>query len=250
MPSIEVRGVTKSYPAGESRRAMLGWLAGRRAADRVFALKDISFTADAGEIVGLVGPNGSGKSTLLRILATLEQADAGEVVVGGLDLSEHGAEVRRKTGVVPAEDCGFELRATLRENLEFYGALCGRQVGRPDIYYALDAMGLAVLADDLAGTLGSGQLRRLSLSRALLGDPRVLLLDEPARSVDAEFAARIADVIRHAAHSRGATVMLVSHSPEEVRNLCDRSLLLDRGRLLHVTAPRKPAQPAHSAVRR
>ncbi len=250
MPSLEVRGLTKSYPAGESNRPMLGWLAGRRSADRVFALKDISFTTDAGEIVGLVGPNGSGKSTLLRILATLEQADAGEVMVTSLDVSEHSAEIRRKTGVVLAEDCGFEPRATLRHNLEFYGTLSGRHVGRPDIYYALDAMGLAVLADDPAGTLGSGQMRRLSLARALLGDPRVLLLDEPTRSVDAEFAARIADVIRHAAHSRGATVMLVSHNPDEVRNLCDRSLMLDRGRLLHVTAPRKPAVAAHTAVGR
>lgn len=250
MPSLEVRGLTRSYPASDSRRPMLGWLAGRRSPDRVFALKDISFTADAGEIVGLVGPNGSGKSTMLRVLATLEQADAGEIIVGSLDVSEHAAEIRRKTGVVLAEDIGFEPRATLRENLEFYGALSGRHVGRPDIYYALDAMGLASLADDLAGTLGSGQMRRLSLARALLGDPRVLLLDEPARSVDAEFAARIADVIRHAAHSRGATVLLVSHSPEEVRNLCDRSLLLDAGRLLHVTAPRKPAVAAQTAVGR
>jgi len=250
VPSLEVRGLTKSYPASETRRPMMGWLAGHRAAERVFALRDISFTADAGEIVGLVGPNGSGKSTLLRVLATLEQADVGEIVVGSLDVSEHAAEICRKTGVVLADDVGFEPRATLRENLEFYAALSGRHVGRPDIYYALDAMGLATLADDLAGTLGSGQLRRLSLARALLGDPRVMLLDEPARSVDAEFAARIADVIRHAAHSRGATVILVSHSPDEVRNLCDRSLLLDRGRLLHVTAPRKPAVAAHTAVGR
>lgn len=249
MSAIEVKSLSKSYPAAE-RPVPGSWLGGRRSAERVLALRQISLTVEPGEIVGLVGPNGSGKSTLLRVLATLDLPDSGEVSVCGLDVVEHAAAVRRKIGAVLPLDAGFEPRATLRENLKFFAALTGRYIGPPDIYYALDGVGLAERADDTYASLGSGQRRRMSLARAFLADPRVLLLDEPTRSVDAEFAGRIADLIRQTAHSSGAAVLLVSHNPEEIRNLCDRSLLLDQGRLLHATPPRKPAVAVDTAVGR
>ncbi len=249
MPTIEVRGLSKWFAAGEAPHSdWRFWLAGRRACGQIPALREIDFAVEAGELVGVVGANGAGKTTLLRVLATLLLPDAGEVTIGGLDVVEHAAEVRRRIGLMLPEDAGFAPRLSLRSNLEFYGALSGRYVGRPDIYYALDAVGLAERADELYAGLGTGHRRRLSLARALLGDPRILLLDEPARSVDSEFAERIADVVRHAAHSRGAAVLLVSHDRDEIRNLCDRSLLLHEGRLLHATTVRKPAAAAPSAV--
>ena len=243
MFAIEVREVSKSFPAEAvlPRPGLFSWLRPRAPAAWVPALEEVDFTVEFGEIVGLVGANGSGKTTLLRILAALEVPDTGEATVCGFDVEHDAAEVRRNVGIVLSEDRGFQRAATLRRNLELAGTECGRHVGKPDLYYALDAAGLIQRADDRYSTLSTGLRRRLSLARALLGDPRVLLLDEPTRSVDSESAERMADLIRHAAHSRGAAVLQVSQNREEIRDLCDRTLLLDRGRLLHVTTSLRAA---------
>lgn len=242
MFAVEVRELSKSFPAEATPRpGLFSWLRPRAPAAWIPALEEVDFTVEFGEIVGIVGANGSGKTTLLRILAALEVPDTGEASVCGFDVERDDAEVRRNVGIVLSEDRGFQRHATLRRNLELAGGECGRHVGKPDIYYALDAAGLIQRADDPYSTLSTGLKRRLSLARALLGDPRVLLLDEPTRSVDSESAERMTDLIRHAAHSRGAAILLVSQNREEIRDLCDRTLLLDRGRLLHVTTALRPA---------
>lgn len=240
MPAIEVRGLTKAYVNAARRSLFTFW---RRPQARVVALDNLEFSLEYGEVSGVIGANGSGKSTLLRLLAGAETPDCGEIRVAGLDPVASNEDLRTMVGVVGQEDDGFRPKWTLRANLELVAGTCGRYVGKPDFEYLLEALALRDYQETPWKMASLGVRRRASMMRALLGEPRVLLLDEPTRSVDSETAEKINDLILQAAHSRGACVVLVSHAPDEIRDLCDRSLVLDQGRLLYVTTSR-PAQRA------
>lgn len=233
MAAIEVQGISKAFT--EARRRIFFWRP--PSAPRV-ALDNLAFTLEYGETVGVIGANGSGKSTLLRILAGLERPDTGEVRVAGLDPTSSGENLRPMIGLVSEQDDGFRSNWTLRDNLELAAGTCGRYVGKPDFEYLLDELSLCHQQETPWKAASSGVRRRASLMRAMLGEPRILLLDEPARSVDSETAEKINDLILQAAHSRGACVVLVSHAPDDIRDLCDRSLVLDQGRLLYISTAR------------
>jgi ABC-2 type transport system ATP-binding protein len=203
---------------------------------RVIALDGLDLAVPAGSILGLVGPSGAGKTTLLRLLAGLARPTSGSATVVGLPVSfGAGLEARREVGLLP-ENPAFYGWMTGRELLAFVGDLVGieRAALSDRVSAIVDRVGLGDAADDRIATYPIGRRRRLGLGQALMGEPDVLLLDEPLAGLAAadrrDIRARIAEV-------RGAgTVVVATRAPSELEGVCDRVAVLDRGRLV-VDAP-------------
>jgi len=199
----------------------------------VVALHSVSFELAAGEVVGLIGPNGAGKTTLIRLITTLLSPTAGRVTVAGFDTVRSPGEVQRRTGLVLEGDRGLYGRLSGLDNLEFFGVMRGlpATVARRRARVLLGEVGLDD-GDRLVFGYSSGMRARLSLARAMLDDPPLLVLDEPTRSLDpvasAEFMAALA-----AFAERGGTVLLSSHRLDEVTASCARVLALVDGGLRH-----------------
>jgi ABC-2 type transport system ATP-binding protein len=208
-------------------------------------LDGLTFDVASGEIVGLIGPNGAGKTTTLAVLSTLLASSAGDVRIAGHDLRSAARAVRRSIGRVP-QDVAIYPTLTGRENVVFFarlGGVRGADAGRAAAA-VLEQVGLAARADEPAATYSGGMQRRLSLACGLLGSPPVLLLDEPTVGVDPQSFESIVVAMR--AHARGGAALLYStHQMEEAEELCDRVVLIDRGR---VVATGTPAQLIRAAV--
>ncbi len=237
-PAIAVRGLTKRFP---QRRAWAAALRRPRAREHVVALDDVTLDVRRGTCVGLLGPNGAGKSTLFRVLLTLVLPDAGSAQVEGLDVVDDAALVRARVAGAGADERSLYWRLSARENLRLYASLRGMDGASRDgaVRDALDAVGLGPAADRLAGSLSTGTRQRLLVARALLGRPGVLLLDEPTRSQDPVAAQAFRALLRdELVARRGCTVLLATHTAEEAFDVCDRVVVLDRGRV----AARGPAR--------
>jgi len=198
----------------------------------VVAVDDLSFIVQEGEIFGLLGPNGAGKTTTLSVISTLLPADAGRILVGGLDVSAQAREVRRRIGVVPQELALYE-DLTGRENLLFWGRLQGLSGGdlKQRVTELLEAAGLEPHADRLVKGYSGGMKRRLNMMIGLVHRPRLLLLDEPTVGIDAQARRRILELVREM-NGQGLTVLYTTHYLEEAEQLCDRIGVIDRGRLV------------------
>ncbi len=203
-------------------------------------VRDVRCEVAEGEFFGLLGPNGAGKTTLFKMLATLVTPDAGTAVVHGHDLVRAPAAVRGVLAPVVADERSLAWRLSAAENLRLYATLhgLGGAEGRRRADELLDLVGLADRAEALVGTFSSGMKQRLLVARALTARPRVLLLDEPTRSLDPLSARALRRFLREdvAAGAR-CTVLLATHNTEEALELCDRVGVLDRGRLLAVGTP-------------
>jgi ABC-2 type transport system ATP-binding protein len=233
--AVSIQGVGKSFTVQRSWRELL-----LRPRDRTTqtVLHDIHLEVAQGEFFGLLGQNGAGKSTLFRILAGLVLPDHGQVVVGGVEL---GKAAGRRGGadlapVIPSERSLY-WRLGARENLRLYASLHGMERGRVDsrIEEVLEVVGLAGTGQKQVGLFSSGMRQRLLIARALLPEPRILLLDEPTRSLDPVSARDFRRFLREEIGGRqGCTVLLATHDHEEVRDLCDRIGVLHQGRMLAV----------------
>jgi linearmycin/streptolysin S transport system ATP-binding protein len=210
-PVVEARGIRKSY--------------GSR-----LVLDAVSLSVGAGEVVGLLGPNGAGKTTTLSILATLLEADAGDVRIAGVDARTDPEGVRRNLGFVPQS---IALYPTLNahQNLELFARLHGIGDVRGACARALDDAGLADRARDPVAVLSGGMKRRLNLACGLVHRPGILLLDEPTVGVDPQSRENIFVTIKAAARA-GAAVIYSTHYMEEAERLCGRVLLIDHGRVV------------------
>jgi ABC-2 type transport system ATP-binding protein len=210
---IDVEGVCKSF---------------RGAA----ALTGVDLSVDAGEIVALLGRNGAGKSTLLRVLGTTVLADSGRATVAGFDVDSQAPSVRRHTGVVLGDERSWYWRLSGRANLEFFAAMYGlrRSAARRRTAELLEFADLEDRADDRFDGYSAGMRARLSLARALLTEPAVLLLDEPTRTLDPVAAMRFRLLLRDLADSQRA-ILWVTHDLHEAADVADRVLLMDRGRI-------------------
>jgi ABC-2 type transport system ATP-binding protein len=201
----------------------------------VAALDDVSFALHPGEICAVVGPNGAGKSTLFRILIGLTTATSGDVEVLGIPAAKAGAAVRRQIGFASADDRSLLLRQTCYHNLAFHGRLQGlpeRQLsGR--IAEVLELVGLSHATDRAGFALSAGMRARLQLARALLHEPRLLILDEPTGTVDPLGAHEILGVIQTIVREKNMALIISSHRLEEIEALRDRVLLLDKGRVVY-----------------
>jgi ABC-2 type transport system ATP-binding protein len=214
------------------RPALFNWLGHERTGETV-ALKGLSFSAEAGQVLVLLGPNGSGKTTALKLVSTMLLPDAGSVRVAGSDTGHDGGRVRRQVGIAVASERSFFPRLSARENLEFFCALdeVPRQERSGRIDAVLEETGLAEQADTLVMKFSSGMYQRLGIARALVKRPAVLLLDEPTRSLDAAATNHFWATIRALADQR-ATILLATHNFAEAATVGDRLLLLQRGELV------------------
>lgn len=231
-PMVSVRRLEKSFPIRRDWRQLL-----RRPAAHEYlpVLRDVTLDVHPGEFFGLLGPNGAGKSTLFRTLATLILPDKGEVIVDGLDVVRDAGRVRRLVALVGTDERSLFWRATASENLDLYATLHGLRGSnaRARVAEALETVELADTGRRMVGQFSSGMKQRLLIARALLHRPRVLLLDEPTRSLDPISARRFRSFLRsELAERQRCTILLATHNPEEALDLCDRVAVLHRGRLL------------------
>jgi ABC-2 type transport system ATP-binding protein len=236
--AVRVDGLAKSYALrrrwADAVRRPFG------AAPRVQSLRDVSLRVAKGEFFGLLGPNGAGKTTLLRILATMVVPDAGRVTVDDYDVGESPRQVRARVASVIASERSLYWRLTARRNLLLFGALW--RVPRNELADRVDrvlsVVGLLDTGTKLVGEFSSGMMQRLLIARALLAEPRVLLLDEPTRSLDPVSARDFRRFLREElAVRRECAVLLATHSAEEAFELCDRVAVLNQGQIVASGSP-------------
>lgn len=201
------------------------------------ALRDVSFRVLQGEVLALLGPNGSGKSTTLKLISTVLLPDSGSVQVNASDTRKDAGQVRRQVGFALASERSFFPRLTTRENLDFFATLedVPRSERRERVGLSLQMVGLEEHADKQVMKFSTGMHQRLAIARALVKQPRVLLLDEPTRSLDPAGASRFWSLIRQLAET-GMTIILATHNFSEAAAVADRVAVLQRGSLLDVFA--------------
>jgi heme exporter protein A len=209
-PIIEVQALVKTY-------------------DLLPVLRKLSLQIERGEFVALLGPNGSGKSTLLRLLCGLSRPTAGTIRIGGWELPKEAAAVRAQLGLVSHKPILYDT-LTARENLLFFARLYNLPAPRVDarITEMLDQVGLTRRAHDLVRTFSRGMLQRLSIARALLHNPDILLLDEPYTGLDQD-ASRVLDDLLRSARADGRTILMTTHDLSRAAILPTRIVILSRG---------------------
>ena len=230
--AIIVESLAKSFPPARS-----GWRTFFQPFEKptAVALAGVSFEVHEGEALALLGANGAGKSTLLRILATLLVPTSGHARVAGYDTVRQSRDVRRRLGYHAGADHGFYARLTARENLLFFGQLnlLSSSAAAQRISQLAEQFHLGEALDRQVRTLSTGTVQRLSLARALLHRPSVLLLDEPTRSLDAIAAMEFRRFLKSEILRHGQTSLLfASHTLPEVELLADRVAVIHASRLL------------------
>ena len=224
---VEVHGLSKSFGA-------------------VRAVDDLSFTVEPASITGFLGPNGAGKTTTLRMALGLERPDAGTATFDGVPYPDLPAPVRTVGAVL---ETAFHPARSGRNHLRVYCRAAGLPVSRAD--EVLSQVGLADAGRRRAGGYSLGMRQRLALATALLGDPAVLVLDEPANGLDPEGIQWLRGFLRHLAHAEGRTVLVSSHLLAEMEQTADRVVIVGAGRLVRegsITELRSGAQGSGAVV--
>lgn len=206
--SIEVKNVTKEY--GEQK-----------------ALDQVSFSINTGEIVGFLGPNGAGKSTMMKIITCYLPQSAGLVTVNGFNTSEESMKVREQVGYLP-EHNPLYLDMYVREFLNFAAGLSNAPKERVD--EMIEKTGLGPEKHKKIEALSKGYRQRVGLAQALIHDPQVLILDEPTTGLDPNQIVEIRDLIKSIAKDK--TIMLSTHIMQEVEAICDRVIIINKGRIV------------------
>ncbi|WP_027524162.1 ABC transporter ATP-binding protein [Bradyrhizobium sp. Ec3.3] len=207
--TVSVTGVDKNYRA-------------------VRALRDVSFSLVPGRLSALVGHNGAGKTTLIKLMLGLIHANRGEIRVMGQDPAAGEFSARRLLGYLP-ENVAFNAALTGRETLTFYARL--KRIKPVSAWALLDRVGLSDAADRRVGTYSKGMRQRLGLAQALLGQPRVLLLDEPTTGLDPALRQTFYEILNEL-RDGGATVLISSHALNELEDRAEHVLIMNRGRLV------------------
>ncbi|GAA2319866.1 daunorubicin resistance protein DrrA family ABC transporter ATP-binding protein [Glycomyces scopariae] len=225
-PAVEVRALVRDFATargGPPRRA----------------LDAFDLTVAPGEVHGLLGPNGAGKTTLCKILSTILLPTSGTARVQGLDVVADAKRVRPLLGIVFGGERGLYARMTAAQNLRFWAALYGhgRREGRRRAAELLERVGLGPRANEPVETFSRGMKQRLHLARGLVGDPRVLVLDEPTVGMDPVSAHEFRDLVEDL-RGESRAVLLTTHDMAEAEALCDRVSFIDGGRLLRCEDPR------------
>jgi len=217
---VEARGLTKIY--GKQR-----------------AVDAIDFSVKRGETFGLLGPNGAGKSTTMRMIACRTPLTSGQLTIEGFDVRTHGRQIRSLIGVVPQEN-NLDPDLNVRRNLIVYGSYFRippkQATQRAD--ELLDFIGLTERADAKIDHLSGGMKRRLMIARALLHQPRLLVLDEPTTGLDPQVRQEIWQQLEELRRVSGVTILLSTHYMEEAEKLCERLVVIDRGNILATGSPR------------
>ncbi len=207
---------------------------GRAPAKRVSAVDDVSFTVTRGEIYGVLGANGSGKSTLIRLISTLLLPDAGTVEVFGLDVVQEAPQVKRLINRVSVEASLFKKLSAM-ENLTYAARLYSvdTRAARKDVIRILGALGISeARIGQPVEKMSRGMQQKVSIARALLTSPVMLLLDEPTTGLDPRSKKDVQRFVLDLRTSHDATVLLTSHDMDEADALCDRLAIVDKGRIV------------------
>jgi ABC-2 type transport system ATP-binding protein len=194
-------------------------------------LHDVTFDVKGGNILALVGRNGAGKTTLLKILATLITPTDGTVLIGGEDASKNQLSVKRMMGLVSSEERSFYWRLTGTQNLQFFASLHGinGKDGKRRVEILLEAVGLEGKGGLRFREYSTGMKQALGIARAMLHDPRVLLLDEPTRSLSPDVARKVRLLFYELAKREGKAILMASHNLSELEGLADRVAILHQG---------------------
>ncbi len=209
---VEVRELTKTF-------------------NGVTAVDRISFDIYEGEILGLLGPNGAGKTTTIHMLLDLVTPTSGQILIGGRDLRHHREEILRQINFASSH-IAMPYSLTVEENLQIFGRLYEVPRRQERIEQVLDELDMASLRSKLARTLSTGQMTRLSLAKAFLTQPRLLLLDEPTASLDPDIADKTRTLVHKYQRHFGCTVLYTSHNMREMEQMSDRIIFLQRGKIV------------------
>jgi len=224
MRALVVEGLQKTYP-------------GTRKSPPVEAVRGISFAVESGEFFGLLGPNGAGKSTTLGCITTLVRPTSGRVEVDGIDVTRNPAEAKRRIAVVP-QTRNLDRDLTVREILTYHGRYFGLPAKERESRASrlLEELHVADKANAKPQTLSGGQQQRVMIARALMHDPKILLLDEPTTGLDPQARRLLWETLREL-HGRGLAIILTTHYMEEADRLCQRLAIIDHGKILTSDTP-------------
>jgi lipooligosaccharide transport system ATP-binding protein len=205
--------------------------------DDLVAVDAVDFDVQQGEAFGFLGPNGAGKSSTMRMIGCVSPPSGGTLRVLGLDPVKRGTDIRARLGVVPQEDT-LDMELTVRENMLIYGRYFGlpRHVVHERAERLLEFVQLEERADSKVEPLSGGMKRRLTIARSLINEPDILLLDEPTTGLDPQARHVVWDRL-HALKHAGATLLLTTHYMDEAEQLCDRLLVMDKGKIAAEGSP-------------
>jgi lipooligosaccharide transport system ATP-binding protein len=202
------------------------------------AVKGVSFAIEKGESFGFLGPNGAGKTSTMRIISAVSQPSSGSLSILGLDPRTNGPAIRSRIGVVPQEDT-LELELSVRLNLEMFGRYFDlpRDVIRLRASELLDFAQLSERANDKVDNLSGGMRRRLTIARALINQPEILILDEPTTGLDPQARHLLWERL-YRLKREGVTLIITTHYMDEAEQLCDRLVVMDHGSIVAEGPPR------------
>jgi len=215
--SIEVINISKSYKLKK-------------------AVKNISFKIKENEIVGLLGPNGCGKTTTIAMILGLLKPSSGRILINGLDIEEHRISLLHKMNFI-SPYIELPKKLTVKQNLIVYGKLYSVEDLNERINFLSNKLRLKDFLNSVTGELSSGQKNRVSLAKALINDPTVLLLDEPTASLDPETGDFIRTFLENYKKEKKISVLLASHNMNEVKRLCDSILMMKDGVIIDAGTP-------------
>ncbi len=197
----------------------------------ILAVKNINFKINKGTIVGLLGPNGSGKSTTIGMILGLIKPSSGTVIINGQNIEKYRTHLLEKMNFI-SPYVELPKKLTVEENLEVYGRLYGVKNLKDKISDLMKKLNLTEFSKRKTGELSSGQKNRISLAKALVNDPEILLLDEPTASLDPDVGDYIRGYIEDYASNNGATILLASHNMSEVERLCHEVMMMKNGEII------------------
>ena len=195
------------------------------------AVNNVNFEINRGKIIGLLGPNGCGKSTTIGMMLGLIKPTSGNVIINNQDIENHRTSLLEKMNFI-SPYIELPKKLTVEENLKVYGCLYGVKNLKEKIYNLMEKLNLTEFRSRKTGELSSGQKNRVSLAKALINEPDILLLDEPTASLDPDVGDNIREFIEKFASNKGATILLASHNMNEVERLCDEVMMMKDGQII------------------
>ena len=199
--------------------------------DKTIAVKDLSFVINKGKIIGLLGPNGCGKTTTIAMILGLLKPTSGEVLIKGKNIEKERINLLEKMNFI-SPYVELPKKLTVEENLKVYADLYGVTNANEKIYELVNELRLNEFFKKKTGELSSGQKNRISLAKALINDPEILLLDEPTASLDPETGDFVRSFIEHYSSKTNVTILLASHNMNEVERLCDSVMMMKDGTIV------------------
>ena len=197
----------------------------------ILAVKNISFKIYKGTIIGLLGPNGCGKSTTIGMMLGLIKPSAGTVIINGQNIEYNRTKLLEKMNFI-SPYIELPKKLSVEENLKVYGRLYGVENLNDKISDLMEKLNLTEFRKRKTGELSSGQKNRVSLAKALINDPEILLLDEPTASLDPDVGDYVRSFIENYASTKGSTILLASHNMNEVERLCSEVMMMKNGEII------------------